>query len=315
MPASTSKRVFTVVSCVALGGAVLTASAAARAACPEPDPGQLPYKNAKSGTACTQADIDFFKTEANKADATFVSLETALKAQNAACASCVFTQETDAQWGPIVFFDQGDGAAFVNWGSCFEKAPGGNAACGQSIQKFELCATFRCPEADGYCEDETAVNACVQTVSGDAASCGQYNFEADCPNLAQNEQSCKDIFEAIKVVCGGTPSSTADAGASSSSGSSGKGSSSGSSGSSSGSDDDDDDDDESSSSSGTSGSSGGKKKGTSSSSGTSGAEATPTTTTTEGCAQGSSSAGGSLASGLVVAAAIGAAVSRRRRKD
>lgn len=310
---SSSKRLFTLVSSLAIVGAFVTTAYGARAACPEADPGPLPYRNARTPAAvCTAADITFVETEINKPNTTFLSLQASLNARSAACGACVFSAEADPSWGPFVFVGD-EGGAFVNYGSCFEKAPGGTAVCGQSIEKFDLCAQIRCPVDAASCVDSNAANACVNSVAGDPASCGQYNIGSDCPNYDQLAASCGTGLDVIRVMCGGAmppaPDAGTDAGASSgssgttSSGSSGK-SSSGSSG---------DEEEESSSSGGSSGSSGGKKGSSSTSSGATVTE-TPGSSTVEGCAQGTGSASGSAASGLVVAAAIGLAVSRRRKR-
>ena len=310
-------RLFTLLSCVAVVGAVVTVSQGALAACPEADPGPLPYKNAKTPTsACTPADITFIQTEANKAGTTFQSLEASLTAKNAACSTCVFSKEADAAWGPLVYVGT-EGGAFVNYGSCYEKAAGGNPACGQSITKFDLCTAVRCPVNAASCQDQAAANTCVQSVAGNASSCGQYNFVDDCPNLTQLDQSCGNLLSVITVMCGAPAPSNPDAGTSSSGGNSSGGNSSGSSGGEdedTDKDTDKDKDEDEGDSSGSSGSSGGKKGSSTSSSGATVTPQPAPITTVEGCAQGSSSAGGSIASGLVIAAAVGAAVSRRRRK-
>lgn len=323
---SSASKSFTVLSCVALTGVVMTIAPSARAACPEADPGAITYKNSKPITsACTATDFDAFETAASEPNATYKGVETALKAQSATCAACIFTNESDAAWGPIVYVGT-TGSARVNFGSCFEKAPGGSATCGQTLFKADACFGDRCPIDPGVsCEDDAAQSACVQTVLTDANSCGQYDVDTACPNYADLNDACADLFSVARILCGGEPPADAgspDAGSSDagkadagkadastgSSGSSGKPGSSGSSGSSSSGSSGDDDSD---SSGGTTSSSGGKK----SSGGTASNDAGDTTTVTKtdsGCAE-SPSSSGSIASALVIAAAVGVSASRRRR--
>lgn len=305
MPTSSStKRVFRLLSCVSIAGAAVTFANGAHADCPDPAPTSIPaYKPAHVVPgACTAADMAFYADAYYDFDTypTYESLQTALAAQSATCAACVFTKEGDAEWGSIVLDeDSPDGDGRDNLSAYFEKAAGGSKTCAETTYKYDFCAGTSC----AACTDDE-VDQCWEDVDDDAY-CGGYDYMTDCPNLATLLDETDDPVKVLTVLCGGTAPSP-DAGTSSSGGSSGN-SSSGSSGST------DDDDTSSSSSSSSSGSSGGKKKGSSSS----GSEATPSDSEADdagGCAQGRGSAGGSIASALVLAAAVGAAASRRRRK-
>ncbi|HVH46589.1 MAG TPA: hypothetical protein VM925_29815 [Labilithrix sp.] len=296
-------KLFSLASCLSLGGSVLAFAPDAMAACPEADPGAVPYVSAHApAAACSKADLDLFKAETQKDGATFAGVEAAVKAQNAACGSCIFSTETDNEWAPFVYVGE-EGGALTNYGACFEMAPGGSAACGSTIFKYDFCTQVRCPRGAGYCEDQTSTNTCLKTVSEDGASCGKYNYVAACPNLDTLETACKDMYAVVGVLCGGKSGSAMDASASSSGGGTTE----------------DAGVDEKDASTGTPGST--KKKPSTSSSSSSGSttssggSATPATTTTEtsGCAQSSSGSGGSIMSALVVAAAVGAAASRRRQ--
>lgn len=183
------------------------------------------------------------------------------------------------------------GGAFANWGACFEKAPGGSAACGEAIEKGDICASSRCAVDPAICEDETASDACVQTVFADETSCGQYDPTTACPDFNQADTACSDMVAAVRIVCGGASTGSPDAGTDGGNGSNDKPDDGSNSGSSE------------------------KKKKPST-----GDEATPsesTTTSSSGCAQGpeGSGSGGSIASVLVVGAAVIAAASRRRSKQ
>jgi hypothetical protein len=315
---SLSTKKFTLLSCIALGGAVLAVAPKANADCPEPDPGALTAKSTPTA-ACTSADLTLLETEANKDNATFKDVETAVAAQSASCAACIFTKEGDATWGPVVYVGT-DGSALANWGACFEKVAAIGAACGQAYNQTQQCMLARCKSGATYCTTEAEEDTCVDTVLQDTSSCGQYDMST-CPADNVLDQYCGDIVMMAKVICGTGGGGATDAGTSSSSGTSGTSGTSGSTSSSGGktssssgstSSSGSDDGDDTTSSTSSSGTSGGKKKG--SSSGTSGteSEAAPSSTTTSGCAQGSSS-GGSIAGALVVAAAVLGAASRRRR--
>lgn len=310
MAASKTKRFFNLASCVAIAGATLAVSSAARAdECPADDPGAITYPAPKATPACTKEELKFFEDAYFDVDTyeTYKDIENAVKAKSAECAKCIFTDDDDAAWGPIVFAGPGPDDAFENFFACVEKVPGGGAACAADFFKGGECVYQRCELACTEDDYET----CVELVLEDPTSCGKYDVETSCPNPAQAYAACRqdpDAFlSAVEAFCGGKAPEPPPPGSSSG------GSSSSSGGSDDNDDDDDDEDDDDGSSSSSSGSSGGSKKKRGSSSGVT---MTPTESPAEsssGCAQGPSSGGGSLASLLVLGIAIGATVSRRRR--
>ena len=121
-----AKRVFQLGSCSALAGAALFVPELAFAqACPNAAtqyPATTDYNTAKMpAKACTTDDIKFIEAELGKANLTFTDFEKNLAARNQTCASCVFSKETDAMWGPITFVGN-MGGAFAYYGACFARA-------------------------------------------------------------------------------------------------------------------------------------------------------------------------------------------------
>lgn len=171
--------------------------------CPAAYPGDPPWKSpANVQTVCDQSDIDFIKTEAQKQGETFKQLNDALTARKAACASCVFTKEGDAAWGPIVYVGT-QGGAFFNYGSCFARAPGGSEDCGKAVESFELCADAVCDK--DACGSDNATSACVKQVAADKNSCGKFNFTAACPNFTSLNNYCNTGLDVIAIMCGPGP--------------------------------------------------------------------------------------------------------------
>lgn len=148
--------------------------------------------------ACSEADIQYIGQQFNVAGLTYAQLEAGLKARNAACSSCIFSNETDAQWGPIVYAG-GAGGAFINYGACFSQAPGGSAACGNAVQQSDLCLQVVCNETD--CGSAQAATACANTTFSNPASCGKYNIQGNCPNVQQAAMKCDDGLNMFRFLC------------------------------------------------------------------------------------------------------------------
>lgn len=126
-----------------------------------------------------------------------------MKARNLACSSCIFTKETDATWGPIVYVGT-QGGAFFNYGSCFVRAPGGSVACGQNLEKAELCLDEVCNIDD--CGSQNAVTTCSQQSMANTASCGKYDFLNACggqTNFQNLNNKCGTAIDVVKVMCAG----------------------------------------------------------------------------------------------------------------
>lgn len=299
-----AKRVFQLGSCFAIAGLAITAAddASAQACTPNaPATNSIAdYKDPNaSAKSCTAADLQAVEAEIAKGNSKFVDLETFMKARNVTCASCMFTKEADATWGPLVYVGNA-GGALQYYGACFARAPGGSVACGKAVQ-----ATFDCLDAvcdETACGGQAQVSACTKTALADPSSCGKFNLGASCPNLDQLFNSCEKFTGVLEVMCGGAVPN------SSSSGSSGASSSGSSGASSSGS--------TSSSSGGTSSSSGSSGKSSTSSSGNANPDDTGTTSsTTSSCSTTGVSDNGSLVAALALVGAGVLGVSRRRKKN
>lgn len=178
--------------------------------CPSPAPTEdPPYKAAQNRQTTCKANIGAYieaYIDAN-ASATFKDLENAIAADTAntggaPCATCIFTTEDGASWGPIVYAGDGSsGGAFFNYGSCFEKAPGGSAACGKAIQSSEFCIDSVCSDED--CGSENAKTQCVQTTLADTETgCGRFDVQGGCGSAIQSLNTlCGSGIDVIKVMC------------------------------------------------------------------------------------------------------------------
>lgn len=151
-----------------------------------------------AANACSEADIQFIQQQFNVAGQTYAQLETNLKARNVNCASCIFSKETDPQWGPIVYAG-GAGGAFINYGACFAQAPGGGPACGNAVQQSDLCLQVVCDET--ACGSAQAATACSNTAYANPASCGKYNIQGNCPNVQQAAMKCDNGINMFRYLC------------------------------------------------------------------------------------------------------------------
>lgn len=320
-----AKKIFSAMSCVALAGAVVAFAPAAQAACPDTEaptkPIDIPVSKA-AVKACTPADLAVVNAELGKQGATFATLETAVKAQSATCAACIFSKDSDTNWGPIVSGNQGSA---WNGEACYQNAPGGSAGCEAAVLNSQACSGWYCFQDPGYCTTEAAAKACAVQVSTDPATCGNFNVTKACggdANLAAIENACKTGAELIALSCGAGATTPTDGGTTPTDGgttvkdggSTVKDSGtttkdSGTTKKDSGSGDDDDDD--TGEDSGKSSSGSGAKKDSGASTGNNADEIIPNDDS--GCAQNGSGSGGSIASALVIAAAVAGAASRRRR--
>jgi hypothetical protein len=149
-------------------------------------------------TVCTPADLQKLSDVAQTAQ-TWDDIKNPIVAQNAACASCIFSNDSDASWGPIVLATDGSGGGFVNWSSCFASVDGGSAACGQTYYEQSSCAESMCSS----CQDDASVQNCDQEATSDVAKCGQYDLETACNGFATVNSACPDVFATIAVNCGG----------------------------------------------------------------------------------------------------------------
>lgn len=152
------------------------APVAASTTCPASGPAFFPAWKSPAPSRpepCTRADIDTFV--ANEAKP-FDAQRDAIAAQNAACAACVFTRESDGEWGPIV--QTSDGRVYVAFGHCYAYA-GAPDQCGDSAHELEWCLQKVC-------------NVCSAGLS-----------LADCRNT-EREKSCKRGLDRTIATCSGS---------------------------------------------------------------------------------------------------------------
>jgi hypothetical protein len=96
---------------------------------------------------------------------------------NAACASCLFGNESDATWRP--FLEDAAGALVqLNVGGCIAIASG-SVACGKSYQEWFECRFDAC--TDCAPNDTAALQKCL---------------------AAASKGACKNAFDAVGTVCG-----------------------------------------------------------------------------------------------------------------
>lgn len=143
---------------------------------------------------CTPADLTTFITHEGQS---FESQKAAMAAQNAACASCAFTLETDNEWGPIV--KTNDGRVFVSFGHCYARA-GAPDACGDSALELEWCLQKIC----NVCTDGQSLADCRLAERDTGCKRGLDRTLAACGNNAQIiNNTCRGSGDVVGVLCGG----------------------------------------------------------------------------------------------------------------
>lgn len=156
------------------------------------------WKAPKTGTtgACTQAELDTLEQTSANADKTFTDLYDAVTSD--ACRACVFSTETDDTWQPIVWSPTREsGAAFLNFGACFDVASGGSPACGKAVQDDEFCLNAACPD---ICTDQ---KTCLNQASLDACSAQGTAVQSGCgSSQAAIFKTCDTFIDGLRVVCG-----------------------------------------------------------------------------------------------------------------
>lgn len=174
-----------------------------------------PPTDAGSGP-CDVAALDRFATALRQEGATWSEIEAAVRAaedasaSSAACAACIFTDTAEAAWGPVVRVDGDAGAAFVNYGACYARAPGGSDACGRAVHVQTRCLEEVCnlevcrPEGLRLC----AQQALQETTTG----CGRFDVATACDQgIAQLGVACRNPLDVVTRLC--ARPATADAGA------------------------------------------------------------------------------------------------------
>jgi hypothetical protein len=156
------------------------------------------YKSAKGGQngACTAGDISAVMTKLNDAMATFTDVYNAVGAN---CQKCMFASSGDANWALITWDpDMASGTAFVDYGACFELAPGGSAACGKGVQDDQFCLDMACPQT---CTDQ---QGCVTSASMGGCMAQDAEVTSGCgSSLTALNAKCGKFVDALNTVCGG----------------------------------------------------------------------------------------------------------------
>ena len=143
---------------------------------------------------CTQSQITAYYTGCLGPSATQQACTSATAAANANCMSCLTTQTTSGDYGPIV---SGNGLLVLNVAGCVALLDPGNTSCARALQATSQCTHVacdaRCPvsgdaslQAFDRCTQNAEANACQSYVStcgdteangGPAAACFFQTFE------------------------------------------------------------------------------------------------------------------------------------------
>jgi hypothetical protein len=169
-------------------------------ACPaQVDTSMIPaYKSPKSGQngSCSATDISAVSTQLNNSMATFMDVYNAV---SATCQKCMFASSGDANWALITWDpDMASGTAFVDYGACFELAPGGSMACGKGIQDDQFCLDMACPQT---CTDQMG---CVMTATSGGCMAQDAEVTSGCgSSVTALNAKCGKFIDALTTVCGG----------------------------------------------------------------------------------------------------------------
>ena len=164
--------------------------------CPAPAPVSYPpwrFPNTRP-KPCTRADITTFVAHEGQS---FESQKAAMENKNAACAACVFTKETDNEWGPIV--KTNDGRVFVAFAQCYALA-GAPDSCGDGAHELEWCLQKICNVCSsgqnlGDCRQVEREGGCKRGLDRTLAACGG---SSQVVNV-----TCRGSGDVVATMCGG----------------------------------------------------------------------------------------------------------------
>jgi len=163
-----------------------------------PPPAAFKAPGAAAPTACSGADIDKLVEAFNGSNGDWKVTADAVTAQNAACATCVFTDEAGTNWGPVVTTEGGTKGRWNNPG-CWAVV-GGSEACGSTFNNYADCGNKMC----STCTDDPSASACFRKVASNAQQCGQYNVNGACGGQAGAvNNACKNPLNFVVTQCGG----------------------------------------------------------------------------------------------------------------
>jgi hypothetical protein len=159
---------------------------------------EIGWKEAKQTPgACSAADITQLETNFKDTNIkTYFDLGKNLPDE---CFNCVFSKDTDANWGPIVGTAENNGeTGFVNFGACFGAVE--DPACGKALQYEQFCYNIACNECT---TTSTERQKCVEK-AGSSGMCTEFGDATAkaCPNIQTTAKSCNSIIDAAKTLCG-----------------------------------------------------------------------------------------------------------------
>lgn len=142
---------------------------------------------------CKSADLDsFLANEARPYD----EQRATMAARNSACASCVFTEQSQV-WGPIVHLD--DGRIFHGFAICYRLA-GASEACAKAAHALEWCSEKVCNVCSSGltmadCQARARTNDCQQFADDTIAACQSFGTILN--------STCARSGNVVSVICGG----------------------------------------------------------------------------------------------------------------
>lgn len=157
------------------------------------DATKFPYATAKrAANACTndelQALATFFTDKAQNTED--ISIEEWSKSVSDTCAQCVFSDDTGAEWSPILV--KGDKLENVNRGGCIEVASG-KRSCGEAYQRVAECRLAACVDT---CKTAEGFTACLNDVEG--------IFMGPCRGAYDSlQKECGDALSTYEAACRG----------------------------------------------------------------------------------------------------------------
>jgi hypothetical protein len=143
---------------------------------------------------CSQQDVQAF---INNEQQSFDSQKGAMTARNAACATCVFTEETATTWGPIVHL--ADQRTFIAFGHCYRLA-GASDACGSKAFELEWCMQKVCNVCSSGqnlsdCRDGARAGPCKTQFNATVTACESFGTIVN--------TTCQTSAQVVGVHCGG----------------------------------------------------------------------------------------------------------------
>ncbi len=171
-------------------------------ACDNPvpiDPRTLPYEPpAAPRAACSVADLSALEMGAKVGN----TPEQTKPLLGAPCAACVYTDATNATWGPIVLLSP-DTILKVNVGGCYALVTG-SAACGKALQLSRDCSLAECVD----CIDNASYTHCATIACGEETTAyGTECAAVDPAMFAAAQAACEpsdevyDFDGPVRVMC------------------------------------------------------------------------------------------------------------------